>query len=222
MAFNLEEQEQIDSLKRIWKRYGNIATWALIVVLFIYAAIQGWNWYQRKQTAQASALYYEMQTAVLSGDSQKALQVAKDVQDKFSGTPYAPMITLVAAKMAYENNDAATAKAQLDWVTKNSSDDGYKALARVRLAGILLDEKAYDEALSALSGNVPDAFVALVEDRKGDIYLAQGKIDEAKAAYNTAYDKMAPENPGRQLVKLKLEEVGVDVQTKKASVENKG
>ncbi len=221
MAFNLEEQEQIDSLKRVWKRYGNIATWVLIVILAIYAAVQGWNWYQRKQAAQASALYYEMQTAVLSGDSQRALQVAKDAQDKFGGTVYAPMISLVAAKMAYENNDAATAKAQLKWVTQNSSEEGYKVLARVRLAGILLDEKAYDEALGTLSGSAPDAFTGLIEDRKGDIYLAQNKMAEAKASYRAAYEKTAPENPGRQLIKLKLEEVGVDVTAENASV-NKG
>ncbi|MBR7069643.1 MAG: tetratricopeptide repeat protein [Oxalobacter sp.] len=220
MAFNLEEQEQIDSLKRVWKRYGNIATWVLIVILAIYAAIQGWNWYQRKQAAQASALYYEMQSAVLSGDSQRALQVAKDVQDKFSGTAYAPMISLVAAKMAYENNDIATAKAQLKWVSQNSSEEGYKALARIRLAGILLDEKAYDEALGALSGSAPEQFIGLIEDRKGDIYLAQDKLEEARNAYKTAYEKMAPENPGRQLIKLKLEEVGVDITAENTS--NKG
>lgn len=214
MAFNLEEQEQIDSLKR----YGNIATWVLIVILAIYAAIQGWNWYQRKQAAQASALYYEMQTAVLSGDSQRALQVAKDVQDKFGGTVYAPMISLVVAKMAYENNDAATAKTQLKWVTQNSSEEGYKVLARVRLAGILLDEKVYDEALGVLSGSAPEAFVGLIEDRKGDIYLAQDKVEEARASYKVAYEKMAPENPGRQLIKLKLEEVGVDVTAENTSV----
>ncbi|MGN0917906.1 MAG: YfgM family protein [Oxalobacter sp.] len=221
MAFNLEEQEQIDSLKRVWKRYGNIATWVLIVVLAVYAVIQGWNWYQRKQAAQASALYYEMQTAVLSGDSQRVLQVAKDVQDKFSGTVYAPMISLVAAKMAYENNDAATAKTQLKWVTQNSSEEGYKVLARVRLAGILLDEKAYDEALGVLSGSAPEAFIGLIEDRKGDIYLAQDKVEEARASYRVAYEKMAPENPGRQLIKLKLEEVGVDITAENTSV-NKG
>ncbi len=221
MAFNLEEQEQIDSFKRTWKRYGNIVTWALIVILFVYAAIQGWNWYQRRQAAQASALYYEMQTAVLSGDSQRAQQVAKDVQDKFGGTIYAPIISLVAAKMAYESNDAETAKKQLKWVSQNSSEEGYKVLARIRLAGILLDEKSYDEALGILSNNAPEQFTGLVEDRKGDVYLAQNKIEEAKTAYKLAYEKMALENPGRQLIKLKLEEVGVDVATEKISA-NKG
>lgn len=221
MALNLEEQEQVDSLKDLWKRYGNIVTWVLIVVLGLYAAFQGWNWYQRKQAAQASALYYEMQNAVMSGDSQRALQVAKDTREKFGGTVYAPMVSLVAAKMAYENNDMDTAKSNLKWVVDNSSEDGYKALARVRLAGILLDEKAYDEAMSVLNGSAPDQFTSLIEDRKGDIYLAQGKPDEAKAAYRTAYEKAAPEDPGKKLIKLKLEEVGI-ADVAEAKPANKG
>lgn len=221
MALNLEEQEQVDSLKNLWKRYGNIVSWVLIVVLGLYAAFQGWNWYQRKQAAQASALYYEMQSAVVAGDSQRALQVAKDTQEKFGGTVYAPMVSLVAAKMAYENNDMDTAKSNLKWVVDNSSEDGYKALARVRLAGILLDEKAYDEALSVLSGSVPEQFTSLIEDRKGDIYLAQGKLDEAKAAYKTAYEKAASDDPGKKLIKLKLEEVGIS-DTVESQPENKG
>ena len=219
MAFNLEEQEQVDSLKRFWKSYGNIISWILIIALGIYAAFQGWNWYQRKQNAQASALYYEMQHAVLSGDSQKALQVAKDTKEQYGSTVYAPMISLVAAKIAYENNDIETAKTELKWVVDNSDEDSYKALARIRLAGILLDEKSYDEALDLLSAQVPDQFAGMLEDRKGDIYLAQGNQEGARTAYRDAYEKTESDDPGRQLIKMKLEEVGVDITAEKASVD---
>ena len=103
------------------------------------------GYYQRKQTAQASQLYYEMQNAVMSDDNERALRVAKDTQEKFGRTAYAPMVTLVAAKMAYEENKIDVAKTQLQWVVDNAKRDGYNAIARLRLAGILRDEKAYDE-----------------------------------------------------------------------------
>ena len=54
---DLEEQEQLDQLKHFWKQYGNPITWGLIVVL---AAFTGWNVYQywqRNQASQASAMY---------------------------------------------------------------------------------------------------------------------------------------------------------------------
>lgn len=119
MAYDLEEQEKLDSLKAWWKRHGNWITWVLIVVLAGYAAYAYWGYYQRKQAAQASRLYYEMQNAVVAGDNERAQRIAKDTQDKFGRTAYAPMISLVAAKMAYDAKDIDEAKSQLKWVIDN-------------------------------------------------------------------------------------------------------
>lgn len=214
MAYDLEEQEQLESIKAWWKKHGNWITWVLIIALGCYAAYAYWGYYQRKQAAQASQLYYEMQNAVMADDNERALRVAKDTQEKFGSTAYAPMVTLVAAKMAYEDNNTDVAKEQLKWVVDNAKQDGYKAIARIRLAGILLDEKAYDEGLSLLSANFPTAFASLVEDRKGDFYVAQNRLDEARAAYRAALDKADQNDPGRQLIQLKLEELGVSPDAK--------
>ncbi len=209
MAYDLEEQEQLEALKAWWKRHGNWITWVLIAILGCYAAYAYWGYYQRKQAAQASQLYYEMQNAVLSDDHERALRVAKDTQEKFGGTAYAPMVTLVAAKMAYEGNKADIAKSQLQWVVNHAKQDGYKAIARIRLAGILLDEKAYDEGMKLLSAGFPESFVSLAEDRKGDFLVAQDKPDDARKAYRTALEKASPDDPGKQLIQLKLEEIGI-------------
>ena len=214
MAYDLEEQEQLESIKAWWKKHGNWITWVLIIALGCYAAYAYWGYYQRKQAAQASQLYYEMQNAVMADDNERALRVAKDTQEKFGSTAYAPMVTLVAAKMAYEDNNTDVAKEQLKWVADNAKQDGYKAIARIRLAGILLDEKAYDEGLSLLSANFPTAFASLVEDRKGDFYVAQNRLNEARTAYRAALDKADQNDPGRQLIQLKLEELGVSPDAK--------
>lgn len=214
MAYDLEEQEQLESIKAWWKKHGNWITWVLIIALGCYAAYAYWGYYQRKQAAQASQLYYEMQNAVMADDNERALRVAKDTQEKFGSTAYAPMVTLVAAKMAYEDDNTDVAKEQLKWVVDHAKQDGYKAIARIRLAGILLDEKAYDEGLSLLSANFPAAFASLAEDRKGDFYVAQNRLDEARTAYRTALDKADQNDPGRQLIQLKLEELGVSPDAK--------
>lgn len=214
MAYDLEEQEQLESIKAWWKKHGNWITWVLIIALGCYAAYAYWGYYQRKQAAQASQLYYEMQNAVMADDNERALRVAKDTQEKFGSTAYAPMVTLVAAKMAYEDDNTDVAKEQLKWVVDHAKQDGYKAIARIRLAGILLDEKTYDEGLSLLSANFPAAFASLAEDRKGDFYVAQNRLDEARTAYRTALDKADQNDPGRQLIQLKLEELGVSPDAK--------
>jgi len=208
MAYDLEEQEQIASMKAWWKQYGNIVSWTLIIALSVYCAWAGWKYYQRNQTTQASQLYDELQKGVAAKDNAKVQRVAQDMEDKFSSTSYAPMTALQAAKTAVESNDADAAKKQLQWAIDNGKDDALKAIARVRLAGVLLDEKDYDAGMKLLSAEFPDQFVGIAEDRKGDILIAQGKLDEARAAYRKAVEKTDQKDPGRQLIQLKLDAIG--------------
>jgi len=207
MAYDLEEQEQIASLKAWWDKYGNATTWVLIAALAAYSGWNGWNYYQRDQAGKASALYDQLQAAVEAKDNAKVLRAAGDMESQFGSTAYAPMAALVAAKSAFEANDLKSAKAQLQWAADHGADE-FKAVAKVRLAGVLLDEKAYDEALKVLAGDVPAQFAGAVADRKGDVLAAQNKLTEARAAYKAALDATDKKNPGRQLIQMKLEAIG--------------
>jgi len=207
MAYDLEEQEQLATLKAWWTQYGNLVTWLLIAALAAYAASSGWNYYQRTQSAQAGQLYEELQRATTAKDNAKVQRAAADLTDKFARSAYAQMGAFAAAKSAFEANDLKAAKALLQWVIDNGTDE-YKAIARIRLAGVLLDEKAFDDALKALSAEFPVEFAGAVADRKGDIFAAQGKAEDARAAYKVAVDKMDEKNPARQLIQLKLDAIG--------------
>ena len=208
MAYDLEEQEQMASIKAWWNQYGNIATWALTIVLAAYAGWSLWNYHQRSQSMQATQLFNELQNAVTAKDNAKVQRAAADMQERFGRTSYAQMSALTAAKSAFDANDLKAAKAQLQWVIDKAADAEYKALARIRLAGILLDEKAYDDGLKLLSAEFPVQFAADVADRKGDLLVAQNKLPEARAAYQAALDKSEPKNPGRQMIQLKLDAIG--------------
>ncbi|MFL9923482.1 tetratricopeptide repeat protein [Herbaspirillum lusitanum] len=208
MAYDLEEQEQLDSIKAWWGKYGSLVTWVLIIALAGYAAWTGWNTYQSRQSAQASMLYEELQKSMETRDNAKVQRMASDIQDKFGGTAYAEMSALVAAKAAFEANDTDNAKKQLQWVIDHGRGAEYKAIAAVRLSGVLLDAKAYDEALKVLSADYPVQFAGTIADRKGDILLAQGKRDDARAAYQLALEKTEEKDPGRQLIQLKLDAIG--------------
>ncbi|GAA4034471.1 tetratricopeptide repeat protein [Actimicrobium antarcticum] len=208
MAYDHEEQEQMASLRAWWNQYGNLATWALTIVLAGYAAWSGWNYYQRNQTTQAAQLYNALQDAVTAKNNALVQRAATDMQDRFVRTSYAQMSALFAAKSAMDANDLKTAKAQLQWVIDHGVDAEYQAIAKIRLAGILLDEKAYDDGLKLLAGEFPAQFAADVADRKGDLLVAQNKLDEARSAYQLALDKAEQKNPGRQLIQLKLDAIG--------------
>lgn len=207
MAYDLEEQEQIATFKAFWASYGNLITWVLIIALAGYAGYNFWNSHQRNQAAEASALYDELQGSLQANDNAKVQRIASDVKSKFEGTAYAQMAALGAAKSAFDANDLQTAKAQLQWVVDHGNDE-YKSIAKLRLAGVLLDEKAYDQALAILGTDFLPQYKADVADRKGDILVAQNKMPEARTAYQAALDAMDKKNPGRQLVQIKLDAIG--------------
>ncbi|MFZ6861225.1 YfgM family protein [Undibacterium sp. Ji67W] len=208
MAYDLEEQEQLATLKAIWKQYGNLITWILIIALSSYAAWTQWSNYQSSQSGQASQLFEEMQKSVAAKDDAKVQRAANDLKEKFATTSYASMAAMVAAKSAFEANDLKSAKAQLQWVIDSAKNEDYKAIAKIRLAGIALDEKNYEIALAQLSGEFPVDLQAAVLDRKGDIFVAQTKIDDARKAYQAALEKMTDKNSARQLVQIKLDAIG--------------
>ena len=209
--YDLEEQEQIDSIKTWWKMYGNLVTGIVVAGSLAVIGWQGWNWHQRSQSAQASAIYAALEQAVAVRDAQKVKAAAGELVEKFGGTTYAALGALVAARQSFEAGDLKTARAQLTWAADNGKDE-IRDLARLRLASVLLDEKAYDEALKQLEAAHAAAFAARFLELKGDVLAAAGKKPEARAAYQAALEKGEVREgrggAGRELLRQKLDSLG--------------
>jgi predicted negative regulator of RcsB-dependent stress response len=207
---DLEEQEQLDQLKAFWKQYGNLITWLLVLLLGGYAAWNGWNLYQRDQGAKAGSLYDELDRAAQAGDSDRATRIFADMKERYPRATFTQQAGLVAARVAAEKGQIDAASASLAWVADKASDDDYRAIAHLRLAGLLLDTKKYEEALKQVDAASGVAeFMALAADRRGDILLAQGKSAEAQAAYLKAWTAMDAKVDYRRLVEAKLNLLGV-------------
>jgi predicted negative regulator of RcsB-dependent stress response len=208
-AYDLEEQEQLAALKAWWQENGNLVMTALSLVLVALAAWQGWNYYQRNQGVQASSLYDAVQKAARAGDLKQVRESAGAILERYPRTAYAPLAALVAAKANFQGGDLKTAKAQLAWVAENARDEGLQDIGRLRLASVLLDEKAYDDALKALDAKHGAAFDALFLAARGDVLVAQGKNEDARSAYMTALNKADARDAGlRGSIQLRLDALG--------------
>ncbi len=205
-----EGQEQLDELKHFWKRWGDLITWGLIVVLGGYAAWMGWQSYQGKQAAQAAALYDTVERAALSGDTALLDRSVTDIKEKFASTTYAQQAALLAARVYNDKDRKADAKVQLTWVVEKASDEGYQALARLRLASLLIEDKAYDEARKQLIAKTPEAFAPLMADQLGDLAMLQTQPAEAVQHYKNAWKGFEPNAEYRRLVAVKLAALGAD------------
>ncbi len=207
---DLEEQEQLDELKHFWKRWGDLIMWLLIAVLAGYAAWMTWQYWSNKQAAQSAALYDTVERAAQAGDMAMLERSVADIKDKFAATTYAQQAVLLAARVYQDKDRATDAKTQLKWVIDQASDEGYQALARLRLSALLIEDKAFDEARQYLSAKTSPAFEPLMADRLGDIDMLQGKSDEAVKLYQKAWKGLEPSAEYRRLVAVKLAALGAD------------
>lgn len=218
-TFDLEEQEQISELKTWWRMYGNLVTAVVVAVAVAAVGWQGWRWYQRNQATEAAAIYGVVQKAAAERDAKLARQAAGELTEKYPGTTYAALGALISARLHVDGGDLKTAKAQLQWVAEQARDAELRDLGRLRLAHVLFDEKALDEALKLLNEEPAAAFAPRFGELKGDLLAAQGKKAEAKAAYLAAIAKLdaaqkasggraGRETNYRELLQIKADSLG--------------
>ncbi|MFN5179160.1 YfgM family protein [Limnohabitans sp.] len=219
MASNLdlEEQEQMAQLRHFWSTYGNWITWTLVLALASYAAWNGYQYWQGSQASKAAALYDEVERAVTSGDVSRIERSLADMQAKYASTTFAQQATLLAAKSHAEQDRREAARTALQWVADKASDPIYKDVARLRLAALLLDDKAHDKAMSILQSSFEPAMIGLASDLKGDVHMAQGRQEQAVAAYRQAWQLLDAKTEYRRIVQAKLFALGVDPEKAEAT-----
>jgi len=207
MAYDLEEQEKLDAIKAWWARYGTLVVTLFAVVALSWGGWWGWKAYESHRANQAMGYFEALEDAARLGGADSAMRIktaAATLRDQYPATGYAARGALVAAQALQAQKDEAGAREQLEWLAAQGKNPAMQAVARLRLAGMLLDQKQYDPALAQLN-NPPAAFAALFADRRGDILAAQGKRDEARAAWQSAIDGLGTANPMTQVVQLKLD-----------------
>lgn len=206
--YDLEEQEKLDALKAWWKDNGRTVMFAVVAFVIAVAAVQGWRHYQRTQAVAAAALYGQLLDAVQAKDAKKVQDLAAVIYQEHGKSGYAPMAALTAARASVDTGNLAAAKGHLTWAVEHAPDEATRDIARLRLATVLLDEKRFEEALRELDAKHGEATAALFAELKGDVLAAQGKIAEARAAYQSVLGKLPPGTESRNVVELKLDGLG--------------
>ncbi len=207
-AYDLEEQEKLDALKDWWKENGKVVILSILAGLLAFGAVKGWRAYKQNVGESAAVLYDAVEKASKDTDPKKIIVAADALKAQFPASVYAARAALVSAKASYEAKDADSATTQLKWVAEKSGDAGFRNLARLRLAGVLLDQKKYDDALKLLDEVKDESQVTRVQDLRGDIFAAQAKLPEARAAYRAAIAKEDVRSPTKQITQMKLDVIG--------------
>ncbi len=209
MAYDLDEQEQLDQLRAWWGKYGNAVLTVLVIAMAVVGGWRGLQWYETSQSVQARGYFDALEEAGRQQGDESIARINAAMQTlrtDFRATEYAARGALVAATALASRNEIQAARAQLEWLaqTKNPT---LLPVAKLRLAGILLEQKDFEAALVQLT-DPPAPFVGLYADRRGDILSAQGKSAAAREAWTQAIEALGATNPLTPVVKLKLDALG--------------
>lgn len=207
-TYNLEDQDNIDGVKTWWDKFGTAIAILLTALLVTMGGTQAWKYYQQQQAQLAADLYVLLQQVQLSNEPAKINDAAYLLTEGFPSSGYAPRAALIAAQADVQAGNNKRAMQSLQWIIDNAKETALHDVARLRIAGILLDEEKYDEALRILNTQHGETFAGLYSDRKGDILVASKKISEARLSYQAAIDKLSKSNNYYNIVQMKLDALG--------------
>jgi len=213
MSLDLEEQEQLENIKAWWAKYGLLLSAVLIGLILGVIGIQVYQHYRTQISERAATQYDQAVNAVQSNDLPKLQASTTALQNDYPRSVYAAWASLQLAKVQLEKSEPqakVAAQSSLQWIVDHSKDANIVAIARIRLAGILLDQNKIDDGLKVLETSLPDAYQALASDRRGDLYVAKGDLSRAREAYELALAKLDSKSTLKTTLELKRDSIPVN------------
>lgn len=208
MSIYDSDTEQLETLKRWWKANGRAVVAGLILGL---TGVLGWNYwrsYNNSQAEETSQRYDQLVALLEAQDYEQTEQHGSRLIEEFPDSGYAGLASLLLAKAAFQAEDLERAKRHLQWAVEHAHGLEVPRIARLRLARLLLHEKAYAEAAALLDRIEPSSFIGPYEEVRGDILSAQGQHEEARAAYRKALAALPPFGANRDRVQMKMNDLG--------------
>lgn len=227
MASYESDEEQLEALKRWWKENGNSLLMGVVIVLAVYFGIGRFQDSRMNESGRASDLYQQMadlavdnMDSAISSDAFQQLQgVYTELKGDYADSIYSRYGALLMARFQVERNELDQAAAELQWILDNpelgflqEADAELFVIARLRLARVRLGQGDAEAALALLQSQpLQDEFVPGYAEVEGDVQMALGNRDAARAAYQKALVALNASGTGNPAVlRLKLQELGVN------------
>ncbi|PJG84690.1 YfgM family protein [Conservatibacter flavescens] len=190
MAYNAEEEQELEQLKSWWKDNYVVIILAVVVT---FAGVFGWRYWQAHQANKIQEISAEYDRLIYGnqGIAAKEAQLSEFLKNN-EKTSYAVLALLDQAKQAVENKDFAQAEKALKQATQESDDHILQSIVAIRLAAVEYQQGKYDAALESLHLVKDAAWNSRKHLMTGDIWLAKGDKMTAKASYELAKEHATP------------------------------
>jgi predicted negative regulator of RcsB-dependent stress response len=207
----MTEDEQLEEIKKWWKRYGNLVTLFISLVLLCVAGYRYMHWHQEKVTQQASVAYEHMMVSFSNHNIKSVRAYANELIKDYNNTVYSDVAHMTLARVYVEKNKLDEAKNELMNVANKSKVSSLKQVAKIRMARILTAQEDYANALKELSSIEDKTYLPVINELKGDIYGATGQYKNAVAAYRLAIAEVKISGVGNLFLEMKTNEIATKV-----------
>ena len=215
----MTETEQLEAIKKWWRRYNNIIIISLSVVLLSISGYKYWNWHQEKISQQASIAYEHLMLAFSDQDNKSVRGYANQLINDYGDTVYADAARLTLAKLMVLREKYTKAEEELEYVATHSKMTIIQQVAKIRLARLLVAEKRYDKALAELAKLDSSIYMPVVNELRGDIYAATGDYQQAVTSYQMAITEVQKHGMSNLFLEMKTNEIASMTQSMKVSHE---
>lgn len=234
MSEYLSDQEQADRVIKLIKKHGYNVFIAIMLGLTAYFGFQYWQNKQANDNAMASndfqgiteqkqkiQLLQLQEKPIPQAEKTKLLSGVEELVKAYPNSIYAQQALMLEAQYFVEANELAKAQTALEKAKAAFTKDvGVTNVINLRLAQVMTANKQPKEALTLLNSVTDDAFKASKLEIMGDAYVALGNNKEAKAAYQSAWQTNLKENDANQILRLKMEKLGMMPSNTLAETEN--
>lgn len=209
MAVELyDEHEQSERVQRWIKEYGFSVVMGLVLAFGGIFGFRQWQDHQANQRILA-AEYYEVIQAELDGGSLELAEEQFDaMRDAVSRSPFIGLAGMLLAAAYVEEGRLEPAARSYREILDNRRLESLWPVARLRLARVLEAQGDHAAALAEIDGDAPAGYQGIWAELRGDLLMARGEHDQARAAYREALDNLAGQGIGRRLIEMKIDATG--------------
>lgn len=209
MAFDVLDEHEQGELVQKWLRENAMSIAIGIVLgLVLIFGWQQWKAHRAQRTVQAAVEYQALVDAADAKRGDDVNTIAERLRKDYPDSAYAVFAAMRGAEIANEKGDLKTAADDLSWASEHAGAPALKALAGLNLAKVQLAQNDANAALKTVDALPKGDYAALSAELRGDILAAQNRGDDARAAYTEALSHLDPQAPNRDLVQMKLDNLG--------------
>jgi predicted negative regulator of RcsB-dependent stress response len=204
----LTDRDQEEALRAWWRENWRWIIAGVALGLGILGGWQFWDNHRTQESREAAASYKKFQDAANAKNVKQEEASLKDLAAGHESSPYTQQARLELAKSYSDAGQYDQALALLRAVADGTHDEQLALIAKLRAARLLIQLGKHDDALKTLDADKAGAFVARVREVRGDVLVAKGDLEGARAEYAAALAANDDASIDRTLLELKQQEIG--------------